>query len=390
MAEVDTPIEQAAVASPAAALATTDNKDPSGGKLFIGGISWETTQDGLRYYFEKFGELSDVVLMKDRFTNQPRGFGFVTFADASVVDRVLTETHTLDNKTVEVKKAVPRDRAPPPVSGGGGGGGGGNGRRPAVGPVKKIFVGGLAPSVTEPEFRSYFEKYGKVTDAVVMYDRNTNRSRGFGFITFDEEASVTTTMAETHELDGKRVEVKRAEPREARGPPRGGPMGMGGPRGGRGGYGGDRGGRGFGGPPAQEYGRGGGGGGYGYGGGAPAGYGYGGGAPAGYGYGAAAAYGGQAPAYGGAYAAGAASGGYSYGYAARGGGRPAAGAVAGYGGGYSAAPAAGGQQYSAAGAQGGYEVRGGAQGGASAGGFGPSSYGYAARSARGTDRYRPY
>ena len=53
------------------------------GKLFVGGISWQTTDDGLKYYFEKFGALVDVALMKDKNTGSPRGFGFVTFKDAS-------------------------------------------------------------------------------------------------------------------------------------------------------------------------------------------------------------------------------------------------------------------------------------------------------------------
>lgn len=66
---------------------------------------------------------------------------------------------------------------------GGRGGGGGS----SYSESKKIFVGGLAPSVTEQDFRGYFEEFGKITDAVVMIDRDTQRSRGFGFITFDEE-----------------------------------------------------------------------------------------------------------------------------------------------------------------------------------------------------------
>jgi RNA recognition motif-containing protein len=52
---------------------------------------------------------------------------------------------------------------------------------------KKVFVGGLAPTVTETELREYFEAYGPVKEAIVMYDRQTNRSRGFGFVTFDNE-----------------------------------------------------------------------------------------------------------------------------------------------------------------------------------------------------------
>ena len=60
---------------------------------------------------------------------------------------------------------------------------------PAAGGSKKIFVGGLAPSVTEESFRQYFERYGELSDAVVMMDRTTNRSRGFGFCSFVSEVS---------------------------------------------------------------------------------------------------------------------------------------------------------------------------------------------------------
>ena len=53
------------------------------GKLFIGGVSWETTEDTLRQHFGQYGPLTDAALMKDKYTGQPRGFGFVTFADAA-------------------------------------------------------------------------------------------------------------------------------------------------------------------------------------------------------------------------------------------------------------------------------------------------------------------
>ena len=56
--------------------------------------------------------------------------------------------------------------------------------------TKKIFVGGLAPSVDEKAFRSYFELFGEVEDAVVLYDHDNKRPRGFGFITFTSEAAV--------------------------------------------------------------------------------------------------------------------------------------------------------------------------------------------------------
>ena len=72
-------------------------------KLFVGGISWDTTAEGMKGYFEKFGEVSDCVVMKDSTTSRPRGFGFVKFKDPSCVNLVLAQSaHMLDNKKVSL------------------------------------------------------------------------------------------------------------------------------------------------------------------------------------------------------------------------------------------------------------------------------------------------
>lgn len=81
--------------------------------------------------------------------------------------------------------------------------------------TKKIFVGGLASSLTEEQFKNYFEQFGRTVDVVVMQDSLTNRPRGFGFVTFDSEESVDKVLLiGSHELNGKRVEVKKAVPKD--------------------------------------------------------------------------------------------------------------------------------------------------------------------------------
>ncbi|KAI3732170.1 hypothetical protein L1987_63369 [Smallanthus sonchifolius] len=178
------------------------------GKLFIGGISWDTNEERLRDYFQTFGQVIEAVTMKDRTTGRARGFGFVVFSDPMVAERVVKEKHIIDGRTVEAKKAVPRDDqqvvnrsihgSPGPIR------------------TKKIFVGGLASTVTESDFKNYFDQFGSTVDAVVMYDHNTQRPRGFGFITYDSEESVDKVLHKTfHELNGKMVEVKRAVPKES-------------------------------------------------------------------------------------------------------------------------------------------------------------------------------
>ena len=216
-----------------------DDMTETAGKLFLGGISWQTDETHLHDYFSQFGDLVDVAVMRNKATGISRGFGFITFGDPAVVDTVLASDHVLDGRRVDIKRAVPRDRAPPPSEKPGGRGGPYGppppGPRqdlgvvqpqeyppqvpppqalPGGGQTRKLFVGGLAPSVSEQDFRAYFERFGPVVDAVVMFDRNTLRSRGFGFVTFADLDAARQVIATSHELQGKFVEVKSAEPKE--------------------------------------------------------------------------------------------------------------------------------------------------------------------------------
>ncbi|KAL1821452.1 hypothetical protein DCAR_0417864 [Daucus carota subsp. sativus] len=180
------------------------------GKLFIGGISWDTDEDRLRSYFGAYGEVVEAVIMRDRTTGRARGFGFIVFADPAVAERVVMEKHMIDGRPVEAKKAVPRDDHHITSKNSNS-----NQGSPGPGRTKKIFVGGLASTVTENDFKLYFDQFGTITDVVVMYDHNTQRPRGFGFITYDQEEAVDRVLQRTfHELNGKMVEVKRAVPKE--------------------------------------------------------------------------------------------------------------------------------------------------------------------------------
>lgn len=105
---------------------------------------------------------------------------------------------------------------------------------PHVGHTNKVFVGGLPQDCSTETIREYFEPYGNITDAIVMTDRDTGRSRGFGFVTFDNNDSVEAVMAKysEHKVRDKWIEVKRAKPQgEAPPPVRGGGGGGGQSRG---------------------------------------------------------------------------------------------------------------------------------------------------------------
>lgn len=164
------------------------------GKYFIGGLARETTSDSLKAYFELFGELSDAVVMsKD---GRSRGFGFVTYANpAAVPPNFATSMHVVDGKQVDVKSAVPEEE----LHGTGG--------------IKKLFIGGLSPTCTKEALEAHFGKFGTLTDAVVM--EANGRPRGFGFVTFEteEQAEMAFRYTPGHQIDGKVVDVKKAEPK---------------------------------------------------------------------------------------------------------------------------------------------------------------------------------
>lgn len=166
----------------------------------------------------------------------------------------------------------------------------------------KLYVGNLAYSVRDDDLQQAFAQFGNVSSAKVMMDRETGRSKGFGFVEMasDAEAQSAINGMNGQPLDGRAVVVNEARPREER------PGGFGGGGGGgRGGYGGGGGRSGGGG-----YGGGGSGGGYGGGGGGGYGGGGGGGRSGGGGYGGRSGGGGGYGGGGGGYGGGGGRGGY--------------------------------------------------------------------------------
>lgn len=218
-------------------LSDADDEDEL--KLFVGGLSWTITDgislsspvsltfnliispyariyhtppasylrlrlflsiDVLRAYLESRGESPvSVQVLRDRLTGRSRGFGFVLLRDVQAVERVLAASArgelVLDGRRIEVKRAVTRQAI--------------------MNASRKLFVGGLAQDVHENDFRAYWSRFGTLVECVVMKDRVTGRSRGFGFVSFSDDDAVERALAVPHSFSGKPVEVKVAEPKRA-------------------------------------------------------------------------------------------------------------------------------------------------------------------------------
>lgn len=160
-------------------------------KIFVGGLAHKTTTQHLRDYFGRFGSIVDAVVLRWP-DGRSRGFGYVTFGDVNSASQALRGQHAVGGRQVDVKRAVPG--------------------------TNKLFVGGLPQNTTATELREHFETFGVVSDAVVMMDPTTNRSRGFGFVCFlpgqEGAAAVASSLDnyQSHRLRGKWIEVKSAAP----------------------------------------------------------------------------------------------------------------------------------------------------------------------------------
>ncbi|KAM4560619.1 heterogeneous nuclear ribonucleoprotein A3 isoform 2-T3 [Fundulus diaphanus] len=166
-------------------------------KLFIGGLSFETTEESLRAHFEQWGSLTDCVVMRDPNSKRSRGFGFVTYSNVTEVDEAMkARPHKVDGRVVEPKRAVSREDSNKPG---------------AHLTVKKIFVGGIKEDTEEHHIRDYFEKYGKIDCIDIMEERSTGKKRGFCFVSFDDHDTVDKIVAQKfHTINSHNCEVRKA------------------------------------------------------------------------------------------------------------------------------------------------------------------------------------
>lgn len=173
-------------------------------KIYVGGLACETTSDGLRAHFSKFGEITDCIVMNDKVSGRSRGFGFASFKEFGAMNAALGTSNVIDGREVSCKKAI-RENPQMYVQGVDG-----------IYNSIKIFVGGLPATCDYEKFTSYFKQFGQIEDAVVMIDNQTQRHRGFGYVTFSDCSAVEAALMNyaTNQIDGKWIEVKRCIPQD--------------------------------------------------------------------------------------------------------------------------------------------------------------------------------
>jgi RNA recognition motif-containing protein len=180
-------------------------------KLYVAGVSWTTTDEGFRLFFNQFGPIEEALVMRESAAGRSRGFGFVTFKDAAIAEKVLTQDLELDGRKLDLKKAVPKtemvqqQQVPSEVD-----------QTPSS---KKLYVAGISFTATEDQVASFFGRFGQVQKVTIIKDKQASRSRGFGFVSFVDEGVVQDVLAQHDanklEWEGRTLELKAAVPKGA-------------------------------------------------------------------------------------------------------------------------------------------------------------------------------
>ncbi|KAJ4836098.1 hypothetical protein Tsubulata_004198 [Turnera subulata] len=183
-------------------------------KLFVGNLPFSVDSAQLAGVFESAGNVEMVEVIYDKVTGRSRGFGFVTMSTPEEAEAAAQQFngYELDGRALRVNAGPPpqRDNSVPRGPRGGGGGG--------FDSANRLYVGNLSWGVDDAALRTLFTDRWNVVEARVVYDRDTGRSRGFGFVSFDsaEDMNDAIDSLDGYELDGRTLRVSVAEARPRR------------------------------------------------------------------------------------------------------------------------------------------------------------------------------
>ncbi|KAI3682391.1 hypothetical protein L1987_82347 [Smallanthus sonchifolius] len=171
--------------------------DPANRKLFVRGLAWNTTTETLCAAFVEHGEIEEGAVITDKTSGKSRGYGFITYKDIDSTRKALEAPSKLIDGRMAVctlacegvSTTSSSDQA-----------------------QRKLYIGGLSPETTSEMLLLFFKKHGDIEEGSVAYDKDTNKSRGFGFITYKTVESTKKAIDDPQKmLGGRSITVKLAD-----------------------------------------------------------------------------------------------------------------------------------------------------------------------------------
>ncbi|KOM38839.1 hypothetical protein LR48_Vigan03g222100 [Vigna angularis] len=172
--------------------------DPAHRKLFVRGLAWNTNSETLRAAFEEHGEIEEGAVIYDKVTGKSRGYGFITFKNMESTQQALRASSKLIDGRLAVCNLACEGLS-------------GTSSAPDVS-LRKLYIGSLSPEVTSELLLNYFARHGEIEEGSVAYDRDTNESRGFGFVTYKTAEAAKKAIDDLEKtLGGRNIIVKYAD-----------------------------------------------------------------------------------------------------------------------------------------------------------------------------------
>ncbi|GMJ13852.1 hypothetical protein like AT3G15010 [Hibiscus trionum] len=220
------------------AVRSIADKDPSQRKLFIRGLGWDTTTDGLRSLFSVYGELEEAVVILDKATGKSKGYGFVTFKHVDGALLALKEpSKKIDGRVTVTQLAAAGNSV--------------TNSNPVDVHMRKIYVANVPYDMPADKLLGLFAQYGEIEEGPLGFDKQTGKSKGFALFVYKTAEGAQLALVEpVKNIDGRQlncklaIEGKKGKPgqdgmmQSGVGAPRNTEMGVGGHGGGYGGPGG--------------------------------------------------------------------------------------------------------------------------------------------------------
>jgi heterogeneous nuclear ribonucleoprotein A1/A3 len=183
------------VLSAARAIADTDISQR---KLFIRGLGWETTTEGLRSLFSTYGELEEAIVILDKVTGKSKGYGFVTFRHVDGALLALREP----SKRIDGRVTVTQLAAA---------GNSGSNTNAADIALRKIYVSNVPPDLAGDKLLAHFSIYGEIEEGPLGFDKQTGRSKGFAlFVYKTPEGAQAALLEPVKNVEGRQLNCKLA------------------------------------------------------------------------------------------------------------------------------------------------------------------------------------